>query len=363
MRIGLISLGRRGSGGPFSLELAVQLQTYSQVFAVVSAYAENLAAWREAPIPLIETTTYQGLGDALASWINQRRLGQLARQIEEQQPDVLIYPIFHTWTPFLQRKLRPRPNVVVVHDPEPHPGDVTWILENITIRQATRCVLMSERLKPALVRRGILPERIDIIPHGPLHYPTSRQPQKDTRPVVLFFGRITRYKGLEVLLQAWPAVQQPCRLVIAGEGDLAPYRPLLDQLAEVEIINQWIPDEQVGELFARAAVVVLPYTSATQSGVLAIASARGLPVVATRSGGLPEQIQHGTTGLLVTPGSATELAEAIDQLLSDPAYAARLGAALQRESETTRSWEQLAPLYLESCRKALAAQEQGQPDG
>lgn len=358
MRIGLISLGRRGSGGPFSLELALHLGKHTPVFAVVSSYAENLQAWRDSGIPLLETITYQGLAGALASWLNQPRLGHLATEIQQHAPDVLLFPIFHTWTPFLQRKLRSMPNVVVVHDPQPHPGDVAWMLENLSLRQATRCVLLSAALKPALVRRGISAEYIDVIPHGPLPYPAGNQTPAADPPVVLFFGRITRYKGLEILLQAVQGIQQPYRLVIAGEGDLRPYQPLLDNLERVEVHNNWIPEEQVGELFARAALVVLPYTSATQSGVLAIAASHGLPVIATRSGGLPEQIQHEVTGLLVAPGSVAELQQAIVQLLENPSFAQALGTTLQRQYQTSHSWEQIAQQYLETCRRAMSAQDE-----
>lgn len=168
---------------------------------------------------------------------------------------------------------------------------------------------------------------------------------------------------MEILLQALQEVPQPHRLVIAGEGDLAPYRPFMEKLKNVEVHNRWIPDEAVGGLFDRATMVVLPYTSATQSGVLAVAAPRGLPVIATRSGGLPEQIEHGVSGLLVQSGSVSELSQAIRRLLEDPAYAARLGQALQRDFESTRSWEQIAPLYLASCRKALQGSREDSPHG
>ncbi len=116
----------------------------------------------------------------------------------------------------------------------------------------------------------------------------------------------------------------------------------------MEIVNRWVADEDVPGLFEQADMVVLPYTSASQSGVLAIAAAFSLLVVASRVGGLPEQVTDGQSGLLVEPDSAAALAAAIERLLGDPRLAARLGEALQREFEEQRSWEKAAERLLEA---------------
>lgn len=357
MRIGMISLGRRGAVGPLSLNLARHLQALSPVFAVISAYVENREDWQAASVPLLEVPTYRSLPQALLSWLNQPHLYSLARQIRQRSPDVLLFPMFHSWSPFLQFYLRRLPAVVVVHDPSPHPGDLDWVLENFSIREAARCVLLSESLKPALIQRGVAPQRIDVIPHGPLFdlATPARANRTAEPPVILFFGRITPYKGLEVLLQAYRELiaTHPAQLLIAGEGSLAPYQARMDGLEGIEIINHWIPEQEIGGLFARADLLVLPYTSATQSGVLTIAAAHQLPVIATRAGGLVEQIRAGETGLLVEPGSVEQLRAALQQLLEDPQQAAALGAALARDFAINRNWDKIASLFLQSCQKAV----------
>jgi glycosyltransferase involved in cell wall biosynthesis len=101
--------------------------------------------------------------------------------------------------------------------------------------------------------------------------------------------------------------------------------------------------------------VVLPYTSATQSGVIPIAAAFARPVVATDVGGLPEQLADGRCGVVVPAGNAEALAAAVVGLLTDPGRAATFGAALRHEYTVNRSWERIAAVVGEVCRRAAAA--------
>jgi glycosyltransferase involved in cell wall biosynthesis len=360
MRIGMVTLGRKGSGGLLSLELARNLQEKAELFVVISMFAENLDQWYMTEIPMLETPTYRNFREAAASLLNPLRLRRLAKYIRKRQPDVLLFPIFHPWSAFLQRTLQEIPAVVTVHDPEPHPGDFEWIIENFSIRQAERCVLLSKSLTSALIRRGVSEDQIDVIPHGPLFYPSRSTPGKRMKrdlgkSTILFFGRITPYKGLEILINAFKELKKThqVRLLIVGGGKLDPYKPLLQDLTEVEVINRWIPDSEVGLFFEQATIVVVPYTKATQSGVVTIAATHQLPVIGTRIGGLPEQIEDGKTGLLVKPGSTRELVQALVHLLDDPEYAADLSKSLHERYTTMYNWEIIASQYLDTCQKAI----------
>lgn len=372
MRIGLIYLGRRGSGVPIGFELATHLAKRTAVLAVVSEYVENLALWQNTGLDLITTATYRSTPGAVLAWFNHYKLHRLAAQIRAWRPDVLVYPLFYTLNPFLQMHLHGIPSVVAVHDPQPHPGlrdRVYHFIENISIRQATRCYVLSEVFRADLQRRGVRPEQIDHVPHADLSYyrrfspqTVSSLPKKNVGlPTLLFFGRITAYKGLEVLLQAYRQVSQrragrgdpPVALLIAGDGDLRPYRLFLAGLPGVEIANRWIDETEIYTFFERADILVAPYTSASQSGVVAIAAGFGLPVIATRTGGLPEQIHEDVTGILVSPGSVSELASAIEMLLDDPARAQALGQNLREDTLTNRNWDTIAAAVAEVCAKAV----------
>jgi starch synthase len=152
------------------------------------------------------------------------------------------------------------------------------------------------------------------------------------KSVILYFGRIEPYKGLEVLLRAFLAIQESLRtwkLVVAGIGDL-PISFVKGAGKHIEIRNHYIPDPAVARLMDAASIVVLPYTSASQSGVVALAQAFRRPVIATDVGGMPEAIVQGKTGLLVPPGDEAKLARAIRTLALDP----RLRAQMERNIAT-----------------------------
>jgi glycosyltransferase involved in cell wall biosynthesis len=143
-------------------------------------------------------------------------------------------------------------------------------------------------------------------------------------PLLLFFGFIRPYKGLNVLLEALPAIQaqMPVHLLAVGEiwGASEEYRAQIQRLGisdHVTLIDEYVPDEHLGRYFGAADVVVLPYVSATQSGVVQLAFGYGLPVIASRVGGLPDVVRHEETGLLVPPNDPVALAAAIVRFFRD----------------------------------------------
>jgi glycosyltransferase involved in cell wall biosynthesis len=136
--------------------------------------------------------------------------------------------------------------------------------------------------------------------------------------VILFFGYIRRYKGLHHLLDAMPLVlkQVKVKLLIAGEfyDDEQQYREQINKLGLndfVAVHGDYIPNEQVGLFYHAADVVVLPYISATQSGIIQIAYNYDKPVITTDVGGLPEVVEEGKTGFIVPTENVDALAEAI----------------------------------------------------
>jgi glycosyltransferase involved in cell wall biosynthesis len=106
-----------------------------------------------------------------------------------------------------------------------------------------------------------------------------------------------------------------------------------------------VADRDVAGLFARAAVVGMPYREASQSGVAALAAGFGRPVVATAVPGLTDSVEHGVTGLLVAPGSIDELADALVRVLNDGALAARLGEGAFAAARSRLSWSTIAEAH------------------
>lgn len=369
MRVALIYLGRRGGGATYSLEIAKALAKKAEILAVISHQAWNLDAWREAGLRLIEVPTYHNGWEVIPSTLNLRKHLALHRQIQRFDPDVLYYPMLHLWTPLINWLLPSVPKVVTVHDPVLHRGErnlVIALLQRIAIKQASRVILLSQAFVSTMERRGVPREQIDVIPHGEFsHYAligTDSGLRKDAHaPTLLFFGRVSKYKGLEVLLSAFPLIKKQvpeARLFIVGSGDLGPYRTQLAVLKDVTVVNRWVKDEEVATYFCQADVLVAPYTDASQSGVIPIAYTFKVPVVATRVGGIPEQVEHGKTGLLVAPGSVSQLAEVCVRLLTDPLRASRLGQAGYEKAMREWSWEHIANQVLVSLKKACGVRSE-----
>ena len=136
--------------------------------------------------------------------------------------------------------------------------------------------------------------------------------------VLLFFGFIREYKGLEYLLRSIPLLLReiPIHLIIAGEvwGDPTPYTELIRELGidrHVSFFNRYVPNEEVSVFFDAADLVTIPYVSATQSGVVQLAFAFDKPVVVGNVGGLSEAVEDGKTGYLIPPRSPEAIAQAI----------------------------------------------------
>jgi glycosyltransferase involved in cell wall biosynthesis len=139
-----------------------------------------------------------------------------------------------------------------------------------------------------------------------------------TRPTILFFGYVREYKGLAYLLRAMPRILERVDAELLVVGEFYDDRSRYDRIMEAEgiadrvhVIDEHVPDESVGDYFAASDVAVLPYVSATQSGITQIALASGLPVISTNVGGLPEVVRDGETGYIVEPGDEAAIADAV----------------------------------------------------
>lgn len=148
--------------------------------------------------------------------------------------------------------------------------------------------------------------------------------------VVLFFGFIRKYKGLKDLITAMQTVKKTTdgqtSLLIVGEfwkHDKPEYQKLVDQYGlqdDVVFVDRFVPNEEVGKYFAAADLLVAPYHSATQSGVVQMAYAFDTPVVATNVGGLPDAVQEGVSGFLCAPHAPDDLAATIAKALGYSSY-------------------------------------------
>jgi len=169
----------------------------------------------------------------------------------------------------------------------------------------------------------------------------------ENEKVILFFGFIRKYKGLDILLDAMasPEVKKlGIKLVIAGEfyEDREPYDDQIKKHGlkdQVIMSGQYVPKDAVKYYFGASNLVVQPYRSATQSGVTQIAYHFGVPMVVTNTGGLPEMVEHGVAGM-VCPPNAEKVADAILAYFTDESLQQKLQAGVVKNKELF-SWHEM----------------------
>jgi glycosyltransferase involved in cell wall biosynthesis len=194
------------------------------------------------------------------------------------------------------------------------------------------------------------PVPLAVIPHGDERILVRKPPPPADEERVLFFGAWRRAKGLHELLAAFDelARRRPAaRLTIAGtptpDGDPDRVRRwAADRSAQVEVIDRYIPLDAVPGVFARARVVAAPYLAGSQSGVVHLAMTMSRAVVVSDVGELGQMAADGEIGRVVPAGDVEALAAALEEVVSDPALAARLGAEGRRRVLAESGWERVA---------------------
>jgi glycosyltransferase involved in cell wall biosynthesis len=205
--------------------------------------------------------------------------------------------------------------------------------------------------------------RLAVVPHGDERIFGDDPPPPADEERVLFFGDWRKVKGLEVLMEAFDelARRRPgARLTVAGTPSEEDWDPdVLRRWAQghegrVELIDRYVPIDEVPAVFARARVVATPYVTGYQSGVIHLAMTMGRAVVTSDVGDLGTAVTDGVTGRVVPPQDPPALTRALDEVVGDADLAARLGSEGRRRLLARSSWEQVA----ERVEQELAALKQ-----
>ncbi|MBN2381378.1 glycosyltransferase [bacterium] len=281
-----------------------------------------------------------------------------ARRISQYRPDLVLiqwwHPFFALMQASLVRMLKETHVVIECHNIEPHePSLLDRHLTRLALRSA-QALIVHSRTDEAALSTLVGPKNIfrldhpvyDAFPDTPQDRDTIKQELGIPRehPVLLFFGYVRKYKGLGVLLEAltfFKAEESP-HLIVAGEfyEPLAKYQDYIESAGlndRVKLVAEYIPNEQVARYFRVADALVLPYLSASQSGVMQIARAFQCPVVASRVGGLPDLIDPDRDGFLVEPNEPRLLFEALAQVIR-PEVNSRLRQHME-SGQVDYSWE------------------------
>jgi glycosyltransferase involved in cell wall biosynthesis len=258
--------------------------------------------------------------------------------------------------------------VYTAHDILPH-GDNSQNSQTVfgkIYRISDKIIVHAESNKREIVKIfKIDPSKVHVIPHGSFDiFYTDKSITKeiarkkikipDEKRVILFFGLIKKYKGLEYLVSAFQKIKEELDnvlLLIVGNiyngdsEDFKFYSDLIDLIShddDIICVNEYVPLEKIHAYFLASDVVVLPYIKTYTSGVLLAAYAAGRPVIATDTGALSEVVDIGKSGFIVPPKDVNALAQIIMKTLSNPDHMEEMGNYAKHLSETLYSWKSVA---------------------
>jgi glycosyltransferase involved in cell wall biosynthesis len=281
--------------------------------------------------------------------------------------DVVHYQ-WLTFPPIDVRLLPPtRPRVMTAHYILPPGPSRRQVASARRVFGAMDAVVAHSEHGAARLREevGLPAERVRVIPHGAFDYLTNLAEEKPLPAeldgaegtVILSFGLLRPYKGLENLLEAFAQVPD-AELWIVGNPRME-VEPLHELAAlsgaRVRFVTRFVEDAEIPAIFRRADIVALPYLDAEHSGVLYTGLAFGKPLVLSAVGGFPEVAEAGAARL-VAPGDTAALAAALRELAGNPGARAELAAAAQRAATGPFSWDEAARLTLDLYRELLEAQ-------
>lgn len=298
--------------------------------------------------------------DRVLNSMNPASYGQTVRKIKSFAPDLLIIGY---WMPYMAPalgyvagKMQKSCKVVsIVHNATPHEtGGMDKQLSNYFFKRNKMCIALSEAVKKDIERNyGQIKTKVLLHPvYEHFGVKMDRIEARNELSVdakrkhILFFGLIRDYKGLDLMIDALSLLPKDYHLTIAGEvyGAFDKYNNQINRLQlqdRVSLHLRYIPDHEVKLFFSAADVVALPYRSATQSGIIAIAKHFQKPVVATNVGGLKEFIAAGHEGVIDDEQTPKSFANSILRVVEEAEE------NIQPSQKQSYSWSDFADQLLE----------------
>lgn len=252
--------------------------------------------------------------------------------------------------------------IKIVHDPFPHSGDLmkgwTKFYYNLGMKIIPRFVVLNRTQYHQFCdvynkkEENVLLSSLGIYDCYNLFNSDGLKPRKNN---ILFFGRISKYKGVEYLCEAMELVRHKIPdvtlTIVGGEKyyfDIDKYK----KIDGFEFINRYVSAQELSGFLNECTIVVCPYTDSTQSGVVMTAFSHGKPIIASEVGGLAEQIENGESGILVPPRNSEKLSEAIIELLQNHQLYRHIKEYINYEYNTgRRSWDFISNQYIDFYKK------------
>ena len=303
--------------------------------------------------------------EALLDTANPLTYPRTYRAIRDWKPDLVIISYWMSYfgpsLGFIARRLKKHCKVVsILHNVIPHePRFFDAPLTRYFLSGCTGNVTLCDEVAEDLHR--LSPKALNVTLFHPIYGHFGEKLEREAaekalgltpgKKNLLFFGLIREYKGLDILLEAFGRLDDSYQLIVAGEpyGSFDKYQAIIDRSPakdRIHLFTHYIKDSEVKEYFSAADLAVLPYKSATQSGISAIAYHFEVPMVVTEVGGLKQAIGDSGTGLVARKADPDSIAGEITAYFSDPNLRTLCVSSIRAEKERL-SWKSLGRRLLE----------------
>jgi glycosyltransferase involved in cell wall biosynthesis len=362
MKITVIYLGRKGGAPIFTFEMVKALiKNGCTITCILSEYIENYNKFTELRkeskyLKIYFEKTFKTKIQFIINALNIFNFLKIKKIVNNEKADFIYIPMLTLWSSLLLFFLKNKNIIMTIHDVEMHKGEENIFLEKLYsngIKKSRKIIVLSQRfILQVMNKYGFEKKNICWIPHANHNYyiPSNESILEDGTiyKKILFFGRIHKYKGLEILLKVMLAVNDKndnnrLKLKIVGDGNITPTEnEMIKALgSSIEVINKWIEDDDVHYYFQDIDFTVLPYIEASQSGVIMLSYSFKKPVIVTDIGGLPEQV-NPSTGVIVPANDVKALSDAILKMYENPSRIIQMGNMAYNFATNELTWDKSA---------------------
>lgn len=363
MNICILYLGKNGAGNIFTYQMTeALLKKNCNITLISSSYIENRNKFFDLKklfsfFAIREIVTYKNPREFLFRTLNIFKFIKISNYIKKLKPDYIYIPMISIWASILSFYLPKTIKIITtIHDVKLHTGENNFFIDKINthlIKNSIKIITLTNSFKKQISEiYKISEDNIYWIEHANFNYyrPQFFTNKQTISNKILFFGRINKYKGIDVLLKSMQVLREKnvsITLEIVGNGTFTgEQQQIINKLGEcVQIINEWIPDEEIYKYFLDVDLVVIPYIEASQSGVVMLSYTFAKPVVVTNVGGLPSQVTK-ETGRIISPNNPYELSDVIIELYKEPETLILLGNNCYKKVTTDYSWNTSADKLL-----------------